>query len=221
MSLDKAYFNSIRLDTYRRKFYSVDAVDRLLVDIRSQADAMNRELDTATKKLAEEQQTASALKEENRDLLSKGQALSQEIVSLREDLKAAEAVVVDKEALRAEVLANAGAEAEQILAEARAEAEKIRGEAAAEAKAMRDSAAAEGEKLIRRVRLQCENAAVALEEAFSTAREFHSESIARIDASWNQLLRSLPDAEEDEETPPDLTAKINRIVQELEDLENT
>ena len=220
MSLDKAYFNAIRLDTYRRKFYSVDAVDRLLVDIRSQADAINRDLDTAMKKLAEEQQTAASLKEENKDLRSKGQALSQEIVSLREDLKAAEAVVVDKEALRAEILANAGAEAEQILAEANAEAEKIRAEAAAEAKTLRETANADGEKLIRRVRLQCENAAVALEESFSTAREFHSESIARIDSAWKQLLRSLPDAEEDAETPPDLAAKINRIVQELEDLEN-
>ena len=230
MSLDKAYFNAIRLDTYRRKFYSVDAVDRLLVDIRAQADALNRELDTARRNLAEEQQTGITLKEENRDLLSKGQTLSQEIVSLREDLKAAEAVVVDKEALRAEVLAETGAEAEQILAganaeaerivaEARAEAEAVQTEAENEAKTLRDSAAAEKDKLLRRVRMQCENAAVALEEAFSTAREFHSESISRIDTAWKQLLRSLPDAEGDEETPPDLSAKINRIVQELEDLE--
>ena len=219
MALDKAYFNAIRLDTYRRKFYSVDAVDRLLVDIRSQADTLNRELDTARRSLAEEQQTGISLKEENRDLLSKGQTLSQEIVSLREDLKTAEAVVVDKEALRAEVLAEAGAEAEQIIAKARSEAEEIRVEAENEAKTLRNSAAAEGDKLLRQVRIQCENAAVALEEAFSTAREFHSESISRIDIAWKQLLRSLPDVKEDEETLPDLSAKINRIVQELEDLE--
>ena len=40
------------------------------------------------------------------------------------------------------------------------------------------------------------------------------------DTAWKQLLRSLPEAEGDEETPPDLAAKINRIVQELEDLES-
>ena len=96
MSLDKSYFNSIRLDTFRHRFYSVEAVDRLLVDIRAQADAMNRELEASARKLSEAQQTAETLTEENRDLLSKGQALSQEIISLREDLKAAEAVVVDK-----------------------------------------------------------------------------------------------------------------------------
>lgn len=297
MSLDKSYFNSIRLDTYRHKFYSVEAVDRLLVDIRSQADLMNRELEVNRRKLAEAQQTAESLTEENRDLLSKGQALSQEIVSLREDLKAAEAVVVEKEALRAEIIGQANAEADELLssarteaeecvtsarseaeqcvasarteaeqrvtsakteaeqclaaahaeadrllsesqseaeqrvASARAEAEKyvteaseeaeeMRSEADTEAQSVRRAAKAEREMLLRRVRLQCENSAVALEEAFSTAREYHSESLTRIDTAWKQLLRSLPEAEGDEETPPDLAAKINRIVQELEDLEN-
>ena len=286
MSLDKSYFNSIRLDTYRHKFYSIEAVDRLLVDIRSQADSLNRELEASGRKLAEAQQTAETLTDENRDLLSKGQALSQEIISLREDLKAAEAVVVDKEALRAEIIGQANAEADELLSAARAEAEQcvtsarseaeqcitsarteaeqclsaakakadellsaarteaeervatakaeaekrvteasaeaeeMRSEADAEAQSVRCAAKAEREKLLRRVRLQCENSAVALEEAFSTAREYHSESLTRIDAAWKQLLRSLPEAEGDEETPPDLAQKINRIVQELEDLES-
>ena len=286
MSLDKSYFNSIRLDTYRHKFYSIEAVDRLLVDIRSQADSLNRELEVSGRKLAEAQQTAETLTDENRDLLSKGQALSQEIISLREDLKAAEAVVVDKEALRAEIIGQANAEADELLSAARAEAEQcvtsarseaeqcitsarteaeqclsaakakadellsaarteaeervatakaeaekcvteasaeaeeMRSEADAEAQSVRCAAKAEREKLLRRVRLQCENSAVALEEAFSTAREYHSESLTRIDAAWKQLLRSLPEAEGDEETPPDLAQKINRIVQELEDLES-
>ena len=286
MSLDKSYFNSIRLDTYRHKFYSIEAVDRLLVDIRSQADSLNRELEVSDRKLAEAQQTAETLTDENRDLLSKGQALSQEIISLRKDLKAAEAVVVDKEALRAEIIGQANAEADELLSAARAEAEQcvtsarseaeqcitsakteaeqclsaakakadellsaarteaeervatakaeaekrvteaseeaeeMRSEADAEAQSVRCAAKAEREKLLRRVRLQCENSAVALEEAFSTAREYHSESLTRIDAAWKQLLRSLPEAEGDEETPPDLAQKINRIVQELEDLES-
>lgn len=326
MSLDKSYFNSIRLDTFRHRFYSVEAVDRLLVDIRAQADTMNRELEASARKLSAAQQTAETLTEENRDLLSKGQALSQEIISLREDLKAAEAVVVDKETLRAEILGQANGEAEELLTEARKnaelcvataqteaeqriasakaeaeqcvteaskkaeemrseagqcltsakaeeerilssakeaaeqclasakaeaerilseartdaeqriasakaeaekyvteaseEAEEMKTEADAEAQSVRRAAKSEREKMLSRVRLQCENAAVALEEAFSTAREFHSESLTRIDTAWKQLLRSLPEAEGDEETPPDLAAKINRIVQELEDLES-
>ena len=110
--------------------------------------------------------------------------------------------------------------AEQYVAEASEEAEEMRSEADAEAQSVRQAAKTERETLLRRVRLQCETSAVALEEAFTTARELHAESLARIDTAWKQLLRSLPEAEGDDETPPDLAAKINRIVQELEDLES-
>ena len=42
MDLDRSYFNSIRLNTHRGKYYDVEAVDRLLVDIRSRADSLNK-----------------------------------------------------------------------------------------------------------------------------------------------------------------------------------
>ena len=89
MDLDRSYFNSIRLNTHRGKFYDVEAVDRLLVDIRSRADSLNREVIAAREKLAESERTSEALREENNELFLKGQALSQEILSLREDLRAA------------------------------------------------------------------------------------------------------------------------------------
>ena len=91
MELDRSYFNSIRLSTHRGKFYDVEAVDRLLVDIRSRADSLNREVLSSREKLAEAERTADILREENNELFLKGQALSQEILALREELKAAQA----------------------------------------------------------------------------------------------------------------------------------
>ena len=91
MELDRSYFNSIRLNTHRGKFYDVEAVDRLLVDIRSRADALNKEVYSSREKLAEAEKTAEALREENNELFLKGQALSQEILALREELRAAQA----------------------------------------------------------------------------------------------------------------------------------
>ena len=91
MDLDRSYFNSIRLNTRRGKYYDVEAVDKLLVDIRSRADALNKEVYYSREKLAEAERTADALREENNELFLKGQALSQEILSLREELRAAQA----------------------------------------------------------------------------------------------------------------------------------
>ncbi len=91
MELDRSYFNSIRLNTHRGKYYDVDAVDRLLVDIRSRADALNREVYASREKLDEAEKTITALQEEKTELFLKGQALSQEILSLRDELKAAQA----------------------------------------------------------------------------------------------------------------------------------
>ena len=91
MDLDRTYFNSIRLNTHRGKYYDVDAVDRLLVDIRSKADILMKEVISSREQLAEAEKTVDALRDENTDLFLKGQALSQEILSLREELRAAQA----------------------------------------------------------------------------------------------------------------------------------
>ena len=90
MDLDRTYFNSIRLNTHRGKYYDVDAVDRLLVDIRSKADLLMKEVRTSREQLAEAEKTVDALRDENTDLFLKGQALSQEILALREELRAAQ-----------------------------------------------------------------------------------------------------------------------------------
>ncbi len=91
MELDRCYFNSIRLNTHRGKYYDVEAVDRLLVDIRSKADVLNREILSCHEKVAGAEKIANTLREKNNELFLKGQALSQEILSLREELRAAQA----------------------------------------------------------------------------------------------------------------------------------
>ena len=123
MELDRNYFNSIRLNTRRGKFYDIEAVDRLLVDIRARADSMNREYTEACRKLAEAVQTADSLREENSELFMKGQALSQEVLALRDELKAAqsgEAFVIPEES--ASVLSDA--EASEDLPSAELQTEK-------------------------------------------------------------------------------------------------
>ena len=101
--LDKSYFNSIRLDTIRKKYYDADTVDRLLVDIRSKADTMNREYIEMKAGLTEAERAAESLREENEDLRRKGKTLSQEILSLREDLKAAQQQGTGRDAVRGAV----------------------------------------------------------------------------------------------------------------------
>ena len=183
MALDKSYFNSIRLDTFRHKFYSVEAVDRLLVDIRSQADSMNRELGATAGKLAEAQRTAEDLTEENRDLRAKGQALSQEIISLREDLKTAEAVVVEKEALRAEIIGQANAEADELLSAARTEAEQRITSARAEAEKCVASARAEAEQCLAAAKTEAER-------LLSSAKSEAGQRIAAARTEAEQCLAS-------------------------------
>ena len=63
MDLDRSYFNSIRLNTHRGKYYDVEAVDRLLVDIRSRADSLNKEVIASRDKLAEANRKIGGWKE--------------------------------------------------------------------------------------------------------------------------------------------------------------
>lgn len=80
MALDRNYFNSIDLSPIKRKFYDITAVDNLLVDIRKQAEMINHRF--------EDMQTAWETAKTSRDeYLMKGQALSQEIIVLRNELE--------------------------------------------------------------------------------------------------------------------------------------
>lgn len=81
MALDRNYFNSIDLNPVKRKFYDITAVDNLLVDIRKQAELINHRYEDMQAEL----ENAKASRDEYK---VKGQALSQEIVVLRNELEA-------------------------------------------------------------------------------------------------------------------------------------
>lgn len=95
MVLDRNYFNSINLFPIKRKYYDIKEVDNLLVDIRKQAELINHRYQD----MQEELEGAKAGREDYR---IKGQALSQEVITLREKLAEAE-----KRAAEAEEKANA------------------------------------------------------------------------------------------------------------------
>lgn len=90
MALDRNYFNGIRLDPVKRKYYDIYAVDNLLVDIRRQSELMNQRYEAQRSELED----ANAGKE---DLRRKGQILSEEILSLRETLQKTEQRALEAE----------------------------------------------------------------------------------------------------------------------------
>ena len=84
MALDKEFFSSIELKLQKKRFYDVSDVDRLLVNIRAQADEM-------TKRIAQLESENEKLRAGNEDFRTKGIALSREIVALRGKVKELEA----------------------------------------------------------------------------------------------------------------------------------
>ncbi|MDO5444097.1 MAG: hypothetical protein Q4F31_00565 [Eubacteriales bacterium] len=80
MALDRNYFNSIDLNPVKKKFYDITAVDNLLVDIRKQAELINHRYEDMQSEL-------DNAKSSRDDYKVKGQALSQEIVVLRNELE--------------------------------------------------------------------------------------------------------------------------------------
>lgn len=86
MALDRNYFNNIVLEPVRKKFYPLQAVDNLLVDIRSQAAGMLREAEAVSARANAAEQQADALRKENADLRANAEALSREVSSLRAEV---------------------------------------------------------------------------------------------------------------------------------------
>ena len=247
MELDRNYFNQIRLNTRRGKFYDIEAVDRLLVDIRSRADSMNREYADACRKLAEAVQTAESPREENTELFMKGQALSQEVLALRDELKAAqsgEAFVIPEnddfssaEADEQIPAASSEPSAEEPSSEdpsipnsefripnSPASAEQEAGEYVISSSSPREEAdkilaAAYAEAAaIRNSAQQLWDSTVSkLDSVFSMIREINTYSIEKTDRIRQDFLDQLPS---EEAAPPDLSEKIGRIAEQLSEIED-
>ncbi len=172
MALDKEYFENIKIEVVKKKYYNAKKVEAVFDDIRRQAKELNAE------------------NERMRQALS---ALADRRVELGDAVLSAQGVyrgLVEK----------ANERAEEIVAEARRRAEEI----TAETQRQQDEA-------VQRV-----------ETLFSTMKAQHEEAIETINAEWQDYLCGLyaergeePSAEEPEEAPGDLQAKVGAIAQEL------
>lgn len=133
MALDQAYFDSIRIDIVKKKYYNANKVEAVLEDIRRQAELLNRENELLGRQLY----ALNGQKTEIGDTLLSAKAIAQQIIS------------------------DAQTQAERILTESRrlsremtAEAERDCRRASAEAEAARRALPQRLDELEQRVRLQ-------------------------------------------------------------------
>lgn len=207
-ALDRDYFNSIRLEPYKNRFYDVSSVDNILIDIRRKAAEMQRELEQA-------KADAETFKASSAEYRMKGKALGQEVISLREKLKAAEDALAgtekakpaeDKYDAAAEDSSENETEENEEVKSARAEAEEI----IAQANRERDAIIAAAQR-------QQDYAIKKAEALYSSMKEMHTEAIDRLNAQWQQFLCDF--SEYDEAAPADLSRKIGFIAKEIREIE--
>ena len=194
MALDRNYFNNIELEPLRRKFYDIEAVDALLVDIRSKAQMMNREAQALREKAANAEAVISTLRAENKELFKKGEELSREVTALRADLEAARAKEPEaSEEYEKSTLAPEWAE------ESRAQEKN------------RDS-----EKFLQEAKACRARAMQALENLFDRTREMQAGMMDQLDDQWEEFLSGV---KKEEQAPEDLGAKVENIARELREIE--
>ena len=107
--LNKNYFNSIELTSVRGKFYRADEVDSLLADIRSQALAMNKELEDARLALAEYEKKKGELGE----ALISTRSLCKEIVDGAN--READRIIKEANAEKEQLLSSAGRREDELV----------------------------------------------------------------------------------------------------------
>lgn len=194
MALDRNYFNSIELEPLRRKFYDVNAVDALLVDIRSKAEMMNREAQALREKAASAEAVISTLRAENEELFKKGEELSREVTALRADLEAARAKEpATPEKYEKSTLAPEWAEEREAKEKAENSARILQEAKACRARAMQ-----------------------ALENLFDRTREMQAGMMNQLDEQWDEFLNGVRN---EEQAPADLGAKVENIARELREIE--
>lgn len=244
MALDRNYFNSIRLEPVKRKFYDIYSVDNLLVDIRRQAELMNHRYDELREDLEEE----NGIRE---DLRKKGQILSEEILSLREELQKSEQKASDAEAKAAEAEQKMQEQTQQSVksAEYQKELEKKVAEteekltelqrktAEAEDKTRTESKRAdEATRRVRELEAQLQDAmqhrsaqqpaeteekvlAAApeiMEDMYQAMKKNYTSGLQMLEEQWQNYLETSR-----VETPSDLRSKISQIASVLEEINGT
>ena len=194
MALDRNYFNNIELEPLRRKFYDIEAVDALLVDIRSKAEMMNREAEALRAKAANAEAVISSLRAENEELFKKGEELSREVTALRGDLEEARA----KSAETSE----------------KYEKSTLAPEWAEESKAQEKNR--DSEKFLQEAKTCRARALQALENLFERTREMQADMMDQLDDQWEAFLSGVRN---EEQAPEDLGAKVENIARELREIE--
>ena len=105
MALDQAYFDAIRIDVVKKKYYNAKKVEAVLEDIRRQALALNEE----NERLREQMEALRDRKDEIGDTLLSAKTISRQI--LRDAEEQAGTILADaRERSREQLLAGADRE---------------------------------------------------------------------------------------------------------------
>ena len=195
MAFDKAYFDTIRLDAVRGKFYRKSDVDALLKEISARA-----ELQAAENEI-------SRLKADK----------------LEARLKELEAETDGAKDIARTIVSEAREEAERVLAEAREQADAVLADADEEAEVILGKAEEKREAFVLETMRQQEQAVSRIEEVYSSMKEQHAECIESINRIWQEFLSGLT-LEEGEDlqpqtVPDDLEEKVGAIAEVLSNLE--
>lgn len=187
MALNNEYFDSIRIEIAKKKYYNAGKVDALLADIRRQALDMCAENEYLRAKL---------------DEISKGREdITETLLSARSFSRS---IIDDSNRKAEEITAAAEKRAEEISAEAKRHAEEII--AAAEQRA------AEIEENNRSV----EDYAISnVRESYETLRESLQAQLELVNNGWQSFLANFSSEDIPAEVPEDLSDKVSLIADEL------
>ena len=196
MALDQAYFDAIKIDVVKKKYYNANKVEAVLEDIRRQALLMGRENELLGRQLF----ALHGQKDEIGDTLLSAKTIAQQII------------------------ADAQTQAEKILTEARrlsrdmtAEAEKTRDEALAEAEAAQRALPRRLEEMEQQLRLRLLGITDEIcgeLRGFSALAETEEEPQSAEEEP--QSAEEDADPPEDAPAPADLSEKVDAIARELE-----
>ena len=204
MALDQAYFDAIKIDIVKKKYYNANKVEAVLADIRRQALLMGRENELLGRQLF----ALHGQKDEIGDTLLSAKTIAQQII------------------------ADAQTQAEKILTEARrlsrnmtSEAEKTRDEALAEAEAAQRALPRRLEEMEQQLRLRLLGITDEIcgeLRGFSALAETEEDAATDAEGDTPSAEASAASADEDaclanEDTPvlADLSEKVDAIAREL------
>ena len=224
MDLDRSYFNSIRLNTHRGKYYDVEAVDRLLVDIRSRADSLNKEVIASRDKLAEAitQAGEASLIPEDEAVPAPEEAANAESAPAWEENEefyflTEELPEPGKHSGKAEAVPQKLETAEQPSLSEAAEPPVLSEDAARKAEALLADARLERERILSEARLEREKTVERMERVFAMLKEISTYTIEKSERIHEEYLKAVAGTEP---APEDISEKIGRIAAQLTEMED-